>query len=65
MGTRVKFATWLKIGRVWYVKPPNWPKECELSFSSQDLLKQWANDNGFMLKDGNPPRRDRAYGRYA
>lgn len=65
MGTRVKFATWLKIGRVWYVKPPNWSKECELSFSSQDLLQQWANDNGFMLKDGNPPRRDRAYGRYA
>ena len=65
MGTKARFAVWQREGRVYYVKPPNWPKECELSFSSQDLLQQWANDNGFMLKDGNPPRRDRAYGRYA
>lgn len=46
-----KTAAWYKRGRVWYVRPPGWPKCCELSFASQDLMTDWARGEGLMLKD--------------
>lgn len=64
MGTRVKFATWRKDGRLYRVKPPDWPRNCEMSFTDRDDMKRWADAVHVMLKDGNPvkeprkPRRD-------
>ena len=54
MGTRVRFAIWRKDGKVFRVKPPDWPKHCEYSCTSQDDLLQWARNHRYMLKDGNP-----------
>lgn len=60
-----KVAVWHKVGRVFTVRPPDWPRQTEYSCTDQETLIQWAHNHGYMLRDGNPPRRDRAYGRYA
>ena len=65
MGTKARFAVWRREGRVFYAKPPDWPRQTEYSCTDQETLIQWAHNHGYMLRDGNPPRRDRAYGRYA
>lgn len=57
MGTRVKFARWFFDGRVYRVQPPDWPRNVELSFTSQENMVEWARAAKVMLKDGNPPRR--------
>ena len=44
-------AAWYKRGRLWIVRPPDWPKRCELSFTSQDMMIEWARGCGLMLKD--------------
>jgi len=64
MGTRVKFAKWFKDGRLYRVQPPDWPRKCELSFTNQEDMQEWAKAAHVMLKDGNPPRRE-SYARYA
>ena len=58
MGTKARFAVWRREGKVYYVKPPEWPKMCELSFTDQSDMQEWARAAHVMLKDGNPPRRD-------
>ena len=50
MGTRVRFATWKKVGRLFVVRPPGWPKDCELSFTDQKDMIEWAHNNGYVLK---------------
>jgi len=35
------------------VQPPDWPKNCELSFTNQDDMQEWAKAAHVMLKDGN------------
>lgn len=56
MGTRVKFATWQKVGKLFRVKPPDWPRNCELSFTDQGDMMEWAKAEHVMLKDGNVRR---------
>lgn len=51
MGTRTRFATWFREGRVFRVLPPDWPRRCELSFSDRDLMRKWAWDNRYMLRE--------------
>ena len=63
MGTKARFAVWRREGRVYYVKPPDWPKMCELSFTNQWDMQEWAQAEHVMLKDGNVSRR--AYDRRA
>lgn len=58
MGTRIKFATWRQVNGVWYVKPPNWPKHCELSFTDMKSMIKWSRDAHVMLKDDNPRRKE-------
>ena len=65
MGTKVRFAVWRRVGRLLVCRPPDWPKDTEYSCTDQETLIQWAHNHGYMLRDGNQPRRDRAYGRYA
>jgi hypothetical protein len=66
MGTKARFAVWRREGRIYYVKPPDWPRQTEYSCTDQETLIQWAHNHGYMLRDGNPPRREvRSYGRYA
>lgn len=57
--SRVKFAVWRKVGRIWVVRPPDWPKNVELSFTEQADMIEWALGAHVMLKDGNR-RRDSA-----
>jgi hypothetical protein len=57
MGTKVRFAVWHRDGRVYVVRPPDWPRDCELSFTDQSDMQEWAKAAHVMLKDGNPPRR--------
>lgn len=59
MGTNVKRAVWRKVGRLWVVHPPGWPKNTELSFTDRDDMVEWARGAKVMLKDGNV-RRDYA-----
>ena len=54
MGTRVKFALWRRDGRLYRVKPPNWPMNCELSFTEKEDMQEWAKASRVMLKDNNP-----------
>lgn len=67
MGTRVKFAQWRKEGKLYRVKPPGWPRHCELSFTDQNAMQEWAKAAHVMLRDDNPPKRDerRNNGRFA
>lgn len=57
LGTKVKFAVWKRVGKLFVVKPPNWPKNCELSFTDQGDMMRWASAARVMLRDGN--RRDK------
>lgn len=57
MGTNVKRAVWRKVGRLWVVHPPGWPKNTELSFTDRDDMVEWARGAHVMLKDGNARRR--------
>ena len=52
-----QIAQWFKAGRLWIVYPPGWPKQCELSFTEQSAMVDWAHDNGIVLRDMTPPRR--------
>lgn len=56
MGTRVRFAVWHKEGRLFIVRPPDWPKNCELSFTEQSDMIEWAIGAHLILKDGNKPK---------
>lgn len=53
-----KVAVWRKVGKVFYAKPPDWPKSTEYSCTEQEILIEWAHNHGYVLKDGN--RRDTA-----
>ena len=53
MSKGLQFAIWQKVGRVWVVHPPGWPKNVELSFAHQEDMTEWARGAGVMLKDGN------------
>ena len=57
MGTRVRFATWRKIGKLYYVRPPGWPKNVELSFTDKGDMIAWSQAAGVMLRDGNVGRK--------
>ena len=65
MGTKVRFAVWRKSGKIFYAKPPDWPKDTEYSCTEQETLIEWAHNHGYVLKDGNPPKRERYHARYA
>lgn len=56
MGTRLRFATWHRDGKLYRVKPPDWPRNCELSFTEQEDMQEWAKAARVMLKDGNTRR---------
>lgn len=67
MGTRVKFAIWHKVGRLFVVRPPDWPKATEYSCTDQETLIQWARNHGYMLKYGGVSsyQKRRNYERFA
>lgn len=56
MGTRVKFAEWRRDGRLYRVKPPDWPRNCELSFTAKEDMQEWAKAARVMLRDINRHR---------
>lgn len=64
MGTSTKYAEWKRDGKLYRVRPPGWPRNCELSFTDREDMRRWAEAAHVMLKDGNPvrelrqPRRD-------
>ena len=60
-----KVAVWRKVGRTFIVRPPDWPRATEYSCMDQETLIEWAHNHGYVLKDGNPPRRERSHARYA
>lgn len=53
MGTRIKFATWVRDGNLFRVRPPDWPREVEYSCTDRETLIEWAQAHGYMLRDGN------------
>ena len=56
MGTKRKIAVWRQEGKVYRAKPPDWPKSTEYSCTDQSTLIAWAQNHGYILKDGNPRR---------
>ena len=56
MGTRTKYATWRKQGRLFIAKPPDWPRNVEFSCTDQNDLIAWAHNHGYVLKDKNSSR---------
>ena len=50
MGTRIKFATWYKDGKLFRVKPPDWPKQVEYSCTEREDLIAWAQNHHYMLR---------------
>ena len=57
MGTRIKFAEWRKVGRLFVVRPPGWPKNTELSFTEKKDMIAWSHTANVILKDMNERRR--------
>lgn len=57
MSKGTKFAVWHRQGRVFVVRPPDWPKEVEYSCTDRETLVQWAHNHGYMLKDGDAGRK--------
>lgn len=51
--SKVKYAIWRKVGRIYVVRPPGWPQNVELSFTEQEDMIEWAIGEHVMLKDGN------------
>ena len=51
MGTRIKFATWHRDGKLFRVRPPDWPKHVEYSCTSREDLIEWAKNNRYMLRE--------------
>ena len=51
-----KVAVWRKVGRIFVVRPPGWPRNVELSFADQAAMIEWALGARLMLKDGNKRR---------
>ena len=56
MGTKARFAVWRMVGQIFIVKPPGWPRNCELSFTDKQDMIQWAQGARVMLRDGNRRR---------
>lgn len=50
---KTKFAIWRKVGRIYVVRPPGYPRNVELSFTEQEDMIEWAIGEHVMLKDGN------------
>ena len=46
-----KTAAWFKRNRLFIVRPPDWPKHCELSFTDQNMMIKWARGLRLILKD--------------
>lgn len=53
VGTKVKFAAWRKVGQIFVVRPPDWPRNVELSFVNQGDMMRWASAERVMLRDAN------------
>ena len=53
MGKGVRYAVWRKVGRVWVVRPPGWPRNVELSFTDMGDMLEWAANARVIQKDGN------------
>lgn len=61
-----RVAVWRREGRLFVAKPPDWPRQTEYSCTEQETLIEWAHNHGYVLKDGNPPKRERYHApRYA
>ena len=60
MGTKVRYAEWRRDGRLFRVKPPDWPKGAEYSCTSQEALIEWARNHNYMLRQGSTTRREPA-----
>lgn len=56
MGTKRKIAVWRQEGKVYRAKHPDWPRSTEYSCTDQSTLIAWAQNHGYILKDGNPRR---------
>ena len=46
-----KTAAWFRRNRLFIVRPPDWPKHCELSFVDRDMMIELARGCGLMLKE--------------
>ena len=57
MASKTRFAVWYRVGKVFVVRPPGWPKNCELSFTDKDDMLEWSRGVGVMLRDGNAGRK--------
>lgn len=51
MGTKTRFATWLRDGKILRVFPPGWPKNTELSFTDKADMIAWAQNAHVMLRE--------------
>mgnify|MGYP007112571113 FL=1 len=51
-----RVAVWYKIGRVYTVRPPDWPRDTEYSCTEQETLIEWAHNHNYVLRDGNVRR---------
>ena len=51
MGTKRRIAAWRKVGKLFVVSPPGWPKNTRLSFTDQETMIAWARGEGLILRD--------------
>lgn len=57
MSKGCKFAEWRRVGRLFVVRPPGWPKNCELSFTEKEAMIEWSHAAHVMLKQQQDNRR--------
>ena len=53
-----RVAEWRRECKVFYAKPPDWPKDTEYSCTEQETLIEWAHNHKYVLRDGNVRRGD-------
>lgn len=51
MGTKRKIAEWHMKGKLFVVRPPDWPKNTEVTFTKQGQMIAYAQAAGLILKE--------------
>jgi hypothetical protein len=53
LGTKRKVAIWYVHDKLYVVKLPGWENRVDLTFTSRNAMKAWAESENLILKDGS------------
>lgn len=56
MGTKRRTCVWFKRDNLYVVLMPGWENRVDLTFTSRNAMKAWAESENLILKDGSKQR---------